>query len=89
MGNRAGAAAAWCRGGLRGGGSKRERGQYRESGHLHQAGGDAGAVDLLESEQPDPDRQEVAAEGGQGDARSARGGQPAGDDEPAADGEHR
>ena len=65
---------------VRRGGSKRERGQDHEGGHLDQAGGDAGArADLLEPEQPGPDRQEIAAEGSEGEAGSRRGRQPAGD----------
>ena len=89
-GNRGRGRCRAARRGLRRGGSKRERGQDHESGHLHQAGGDAGAgADLLEPEQPDPDRQEVAAEGSEGEAGSGRGRQPAGDDEPAGDGQHR
>ena len=63
---------------VRRGGSKRKRGQDCEGGHLHDAGDDAGGrADLGEPEQPDPDRQEVAAEGGEGEAGSRRGGQPA------------
>ena len=75
---------------VRRGGSKRKRGQDCEGGHLHDAGDDAGGrADLGEPEQPDPDRQEVPAEGGEGEAGSGRGGQPAGEDEPARDGQHR
>ena len=69
--------------------SKRERGQDRERGHLDHAGDDAcGGADLLEPEQPGPDRQQVAAEGGQREAGSGRGREPAGDDGPAAGGQH-
>ena len=73
VGNRAGAACRTARRGVRRGGGKRERGQDYEGGHLHQAGGDAGGrADLLEPEQPGPDRQQVAAEGSQGEAGSPR-----------------
>ena len=54
------------------------------------AGDDAGGrADLLEPEQPDPDRQQVAAERGQREACTRGGRQPAGDHEPARDDEHR
>ena len=75
--------------GVRPGGGKRERGQDRERGHLDHAGHDArGGADLFESEQPDPDRQQVAAEGGQREDGSRRGRQPARDDVPAAGHQH-
>jgi hypothetical protein len=47
-----------------------------------------GGADLPEPEQPGPDRQQVAAEGGQREAGSGRGREPAGDDGPAAGGQH-
>ena len=57
--------------------SQRERGQDRECGHLDHAGGDArGGADLFEPEQPDPDRQQIAAQGGQREGGSPRGRQP-------------
>ena len=75
------------------GGGERERGQHREGGRLDQAGGDAGGgADFREPEQPGPDRQQVAAEGGQREAGSGGGGQPAGQQcggRPAGDGQHR
>jgi hypothetical protein len=52
--------------------------QRREGSHLDQASGDPRPrPDLLEAEQPDPDRQQVGAEGGQRERRARGGGQPA------------
>ena len=68
--------------GLPGGGGG-EGGQRGEGGHLDHPGDDSrGGADLLEPEQADPHRQQVPAEGGQGEPGACRG------DEPTAGREH-
>ena len=65
---------------LRGGPGRGEgvAGQGGERGDLQHAGGDpGGGADFLEAEQADPDRQQVAAEGGQGEPGRGGGGEPA------------
>jgi hypothetical protein len=62
---------------LRGGG-KGEHSQRGESGDLDHPGDDPrGRPDLLEPEQADPHRQDVATEGREGKPGAGRGGQPA------------
>src|SRR3984885_3153906 len=90
-GNVAGAAAAWSAEAFAGAGASASAARTAKAATSTMpatmpAGGRA---PLLNPEQPDPDRQEVPAEGGEGEAGSRCGGQPAREDEPVRNGQHR